>query len=66
MIALKPKTKQDLIRALNRSEFAFVEEREIVSDSDIRSLTDKIKSLLRSQRRIHVSIVERDPRKSSP
>jgi hypothetical protein len=59
----KLKTKQDFVKALNQSEFKFLEEREIVSDQDIRALTDKIQTLIRSQKRIHVSIVERVPSK---
>ena len=62
----KIKTKQDLVKALNQSEFRFLEERELVSDSDIRALTDKIKTLTRNQKRIHISIVERVPSKTSP
>jgi hypothetical protein len=62
----KIKTKQDLLKALNQSEFKFLEEREIVSDQDIRALTVKIKTLIRNQKRIHVSIVERVPSKTSP
>jgi len=65
MITIQPKTKQDLLRTLNKPEFTFVEEREIVSDSDIRALTDKIRALIRRQKRIHVSIVERDPSKAN-
>jgi hypothetical protein len=59
----KLKTKQDFVKALNQSEFKFLEEREIVSDQDIRALIDKIQTLIRSQKRIHVSIVERVPSK---
>jgi hypothetical protein len=42
----KLKTKQDFVKALNQSEIKFLEEREIVSDQDIRALTDKIKTLI--------------------
>jgi hypothetical protein len=59
----KLKTKQDFVKALNQSEFKFLEEREIVSDQDIRALTDKIQTLIRSKKGIHVSIAERVPSK---
>jgi hypothetical protein len=61
----KIRTKQDLVKALNQSELKFLEEREIVSDQDIRALTDKIRTLIRNQKRIHVSIVERLPSKTT-
>ena len=61
----KIKTKRDFVKALNQSEFKFLEEREIVSDQDIRALTDKIKTLIRHQKRIHVTIVERVPSKTA-
>ena len=57
------RSKQDIQKALSRSELRFLEEREIVGDSEIRALTDRLKSLLRSQKRIHVSVFERDPSK---
>ena len=59
MITLKPRTKQDLLKILNQPQFKFIEERELVNDAEIRALVDKLKALLRSQKRIHVSIVER-------
>jgi hypothetical protein len=62
----KMKTKRDFLKALNQPEFRFLEERELVSDSDIRAFTDKIKTLIRNQKRIHVTIVERVPVKSYP
>ena len=59
MMPLRTRTKQDLIKVLGSREIHFIEELEIVSDSDIRALSERLKSLLRSQKRIHVSIVER-------
>jgi hypothetical protein len=59
----KIKTKRDLVKALNQSDVKFLEEREIVSDQDIRALADKLRGHIRSQKRIHVSIVERVPSK---
>jgi hypothetical protein len=66
MIPVKLRTKQDFVKALNQPELKFLEEREIVSDQDIRALTDKIKTLIRNKKRIHISIVERVPSKTSP
>jgi hypothetical protein len=63
MMVQKIKTKQDFVKALSQPDLKFLEEREIVSDQDIRALTDKIKTLIRNQKRIHVSIVERVPSK---
>jgi len=61
MMALKVRSKQDLIKALGKREFIFIEESEVVSDADIRALSDKLRALIRSQKRIHVSLVERLP-----
>jgi hypothetical protein len=63
MMMQKIRTKQDLAKALNQSDVKFLEEREIVSDQDIRALADKLRGHIRSQKRIHVSIVERIPSK---
>jgi hypothetical protein len=63
MMMRKIRTKQDLAKALNQSDVKFLEEREIVSDQDIRALADKLRGHIRSQKRIHVSIVERVPSK---
>ena len=63
MMMQKIRTKQDLAKALNQSDVKFLEEREIVSDQDIRALADKLRGHIRSQKRIHVSIVERVPSK---
>jgi hypothetical protein len=65
MMMQKIRTKQDLAKALNQSDVKFLEEREIVSDQDIRALTDKIKTLIRNKKRIHISIVERVPSKTT-
>ena len=63
MMMQKIRTKQDLAKALNQSDVKFLEEREIVSDQDIRALADKLRGHIRSQKRIHVSIGERVPSK---
>jgi hypothetical protein len=66
MMVPKIRTKQELIKALNQPDFKFLEEREVVTDAEIRALTDRIKSILRNQKRIHVTIVERVPSKTTP
>lgn len=59
MLMGKIRTKRELAQALNQSDVAFLEEREVVSDRDIRALAEQLRSLIRHQKRIHVSILER-------
>jgi hypothetical protein len=62
----KLKTKQDFVKALNQSEFKFLEVKRNSQRSGYPCLTDKIKTLICNQKRIHVTIVERVPSKTTP
>jgi len=53
------KTKQDLVRTLNSNELRYSAEMEVVNEADVRLLTDKAKSLLRQQKKLHVVLLER-------
>jgi hypothetical protein len=54
------KSKQELLRALNSNDLRFIGEVEVVNEAGTRSLTDKAKTLLRQQKKLHVVLLERD------
>lgn len=54
------KTKQDLVKALAFSELKFVGEYEAVNDAGLKAATDKVKSLLRQNKKPHIILIERD------
>jgi hypothetical protein len=53
------KTKQDLVRALAFNELKFVAEYEVVNDADLKAATDKMKTLLRQRKKLHLIVIER-------
>jgi hypothetical protein len=53
------KTKQDLVRALAFNELKFVGEYEVVNDAGLKAATDKARSLLRQQKKLHIVLIER-------
>ena len=54
------KTKQDLVRALQFNELKFGGEIEVVNDAGLRTATEKVKNLLRQNKKVHVILIERD------
>ncbi len=53
------KTKQDLIRALGQRELSFLSEYEVVNDAGLKVATDKAKTLLRQNKKLHFVVLER-------
>lgn len=53
------KTKQDLVKALGRSDVRLIAELEVVNEAGLRTATDKCKALLRQQRKLHIVVIER-------
>jgi hypothetical protein len=53
------KTKQDLLKALAQKELSFLGEYEVVNDAGVKAATDKVKALLRNQKKLHIIILER-------
>ena len=54
------KTKQDLVRALQFNELKFVGEYEAVNDAGLRTATEKVKNLLRQNKKLHIVLIERE------
>jgi hypothetical protein len=54
------KTKQDLVRALAFRELKFVGEYEPVNEAGLKAATDKAKTLLRQQKKLHIILLERN------
>jgi hypothetical protein len=55
----KARTKQDAIRALSSGNVQFIDEREVVNDSDTRSLTDFARSQIKRGKKLCVFVLER-------
>ena len=53
------KTKQDIAKALNDRDYQFASSIEVVNDADVRIATDKMKWLLRRNKKLHIVILER-------
>jgi hypothetical protein len=53
------KTKQDLVRALAFNELKFVAEYEAVNDAGLKAAADKVKTLIRQRKKLHLIIIER-------
>jgi hypothetical protein len=53
------KNKKDLVKFLSHRETTFVDEYEVVNDSGLKTATDRAKTLLRNQRKLHIVIIER-------
>lgn len=56
---VKPTTKQELSKALNQSDWKFLESREVVNAEDLRALTSYLGSLVRKGKKLSVAIIER-------
>jgi hypothetical protein len=54
------KTKHDLVRALNTNVVRLLSTIEVVNDSGLKAVTEKAKSLLRQQKKLHLIVLERD------
>jgi len=53
------KTKQDLVTRLRENSVRFIGEFEVVNESGLKQVTDKIKMLLRQNKKLHVILLER-------
>ena len=53
------KNKQDLLAMLRDNKMRFSAEFEVVNDSGLKALGDRIKSLLRQQKKLRVVLIER-------
>jgi hypothetical protein len=54
------KTKQDLIKSLGQKGISFIAEIEVVNDADVRAVAEKMKGLLRQNKKLRVALIERD------
>jgi hypothetical protein len=54
------KTKQDLVKALAFNELKFIGEYEAVNDAGLKVATDKVKNLLRQNKKLHIILIERE------
>jgi hypothetical protein len=52
-------SKLELQKALSQRDVAFTVAIEVVNDADVRVLIDKVKGLIRQQKKLHVVILER-------
>lgn len=53
------KSKTELVRALGSTSVEFIVEFEPEEDGDLRSISERIKAMMRSGRRVHVVLLER-------
>lgn len=53
------KTKSDLVRALASSRVSFISEDEPETDADLRQISERVRTMIKSGKRIHVVLVER-------
>lgn len=53
------KNKQDLVKALAFNELKFIGEYEAVNEAGLRAATDKVKTLLRQNKKMHIVLIER-------
>jgi hypothetical protein len=53
------KSKQDLIKAIGQSQITLVDNYEVVNEADLRMVTEKSKTLLRQQSKLHVVLLKR-------
>jgi hypothetical protein len=53
------KSKPELVRALNQREVSFTGGQEVVNDSDVKSISDRLRKLLSRQKKLHIVILER-------
>jgi hypothetical protein len=58
-VITKLKSKQDAIAAMNQKEVTFLEEIELVNDSDVKKFDDKVRGLIRSKKKLHAILIER-------
>jgi hypothetical protein len=54
------KTKQDLVKALNSQDVRLIADIEVVNDSGLKTIDDKVRSLLRQQKKLHIVLLERN------
>jgi hypothetical protein len=53
------KSKQSLIKALNQRELTVDGGFEVVNEANLRSMTGKVRNLLRRRKKLHIVILER-------
>lgn len=59
MMVTSIKTKQDLVKALSGRDVRFIAEIEVVNENGVKTMNDKMRTLIRQQKKMHVVLLER-------
>jgi hypothetical protein len=53
------RNKQDLVRVLGQNQVTFADEIELVNDTDLKRSYEKLKAILRQNKKAHLIILQR-------